>query len=176
MGAMDEMDRRLSRRLMRDHPVEAARLLERFEVGEVVRELEDLEPAKAAAVLSRLEPHIASACLAAWPDASRPDLLSALDASQAARMIRPLTAAQRTTFLEQCPRRVARPIMRLLSYPDATAGANGERRVPRGAFAHVTLGGLGGARSPGRGLGRTAPLPFPSPFPRRGPGLAPEPD
>lgn len=124
------VDAKLARRLMVDHPVEAARLLEGFNSQEVLEALLDVEVDVAAGVLKRLERSHATACLASWPEENRAGLLSTLDLGFAARLLRSLDEASREGVLSCCPERVAGPIRRLLRYPQETAGALMDPRPP----------------------------------------------
>jgi magnesium transporter len=123
MDGSDTIVARLARRVLEDHPDEAARLLERLNVEEAVETLLMVDAAQAAAVVRRMDRASATACVARWPGEHRAGLLATLDAGLAARLLRALGAAARADMLAACPERVAGPIRRLLSYPEDSAGA-----------------------------------------------------
>lgn len=123
MDAYQLVKKKLARRLLDKHPLEAARLLEGLQIQDEVDALMGVEVETAAEVLRLQERWRARACLAAWPENDRPELLSALDPALAARLLRLMDASDREAVLSSCPEKTTGPVRRLLKYPEGTAGA-----------------------------------------------------
>lgn len=123
MDANQPLNKRLARQLLLRHPLEAARLLEGHGIQEEVDALLGAEVEVAAEVLRLHEGRRAVACLVAWPEDRRTELLTALDPSLAARLLRSMDPRAREAVLSSCPEKAGAPVRRLLKYPEGTGGA-----------------------------------------------------
>lgn len=123
MATVNDMEAGLARRLLVDHPAEAARLLDPLLPQDVVGALAELDGDQAARVLRHMERSLAGACLAAWDSEQRPSLLAALEPDVASGLLRTLDTARREEILGDCSSRVAEPIRRQWRFPEQTAGA-----------------------------------------------------
>lgn len=113
----------LVRRFIETHPVDAARVMERF-AGELSSEvLQDVPVVRLAPVITAMSDHIAAECVAAMDPARATAVLEALDLDQASALLRRIAEPQRDVLLhEMSPERVAQ-LRRVLAFPPGSAGA-----------------------------------------------------
>ena len=125
MAPATRLEEALAGRMLREHPAEAALLLERLDAGDRLALLAGhIDAEQAAAVLQRMERSQATSCLASWPLDREPGrVVAALNPGHAARLLRPLEAGARAGILAACTDRVADRVRRLLGYDGDTAGA-----------------------------------------------------
>lgn len=105
------------------HPEDAARVLERLSPAEQGRVLARNPAAVAAQVLQRFPPTVAAASLSSMPPAAAGAILEALPLDLKVNVIRPLSDAERARLLAALDPAAAEPLLRLLRYPEGTAGA-----------------------------------------------------
>lgn len=113
----------LADELLRKHPREAARAIERLAAAEGAATLSRCEPAVAAEVLSRLTSISAGPILALMKTARLADAVAQLPPDRAARLSRRLEDAERDALLRELPDASARPLRALLRHPEDSAGA-----------------------------------------------------
>lgn len=105
------------------HPEDAARVLERLSPAEQGRVLVRSPAPAAAQVLQRFPPTVAAACLSSMPAAAAGAILEALPLDLKVNVIRPLGEHERARLLAALDPAAAEPLLRLLRYPEGTAGA-----------------------------------------------------
>ena len=114
---------RLVRRFVEAHPVDAARVLERF-AGELsAGVLEDFPLARLAPVIEAMSDHVAAECLAGLDPPKAAGILQIVDLDQASALLRRMEKTQRDRLLEELPAERAAQLVRVLGFPDGTAGA-----------------------------------------------------
>lgn len=114
---------RLVRRFIETHPVDAARVMERF-AGELSSGvLQDVPLERLAPVIVAMSDHVAAECVAAMNPARAVAVLEALDLDQASALLRRVPEPQRELLLlDMSPERVAQ-LRRVLGFPPGSAGA-----------------------------------------------------
>jgi magnesium transporter len=124
----DDLD--LCRAFVDAHPADAARVLERLPPSETAALLADLAPTAAASVIGRMTLSAASRALEHLPVAAAALVAAELRPDAAARLLRRLTDTVRDAMLGEVPDRAAAAVRVLLRYPEGTAGALMDPRVP----------------------------------------------
>lgn len=114
---------RLTYEYLRNHPDDAARVLERLPVDAVSALVAAVPARLAAPVLGAMLPFAAGRCLAHLPPQEAGALIAQLRPARAAAMLRQLDDAQNEAIHEHVPSVHAARIRRLRSYPDDTVGA-----------------------------------------------------
>jgi magnesium transporter len=129
MPADSRVVRLLVQELIRRHPDEAARTVERLPPGEAASLLERQEPALAAELLQRLPGGAAGDALGLVTVASASRLLAALEPMTAAALLARLDEEPRQKQLASLDPAVARELSDLMAYPPDVAGALMDPRV-----------------------------------------------
>lgn len=113
----------LSERFLRDHPAEAAALIESRPAAEISSLIEGCERDVAAAVLRHMTPARAAGCLEQLPGAVAAEIGHELPASTLAAVLRRMPDPQREAVLRETPRRRAFVLRSALRHRQGTAGA-----------------------------------------------------
>jgi magnesium transporter len=129
MPDADTAERVLAGLMLRQHPGEAARLLEESPAGETVALLKSAPQGIAAGVLRHLSPDAAAAVLMDLPTALRTRVLAGSSPERAATLVARLSAQDRESILAEVPASLGRELRTLLAYPPETAGALMDPRV-----------------------------------------------
>jgi magnesium transporter len=108
---------------LREHPREAARVLERAPDGDAREVLSQSKPEEAAAVLAAIVPSAASRHLEQLEPRLAAEVLERLSSDRAADLLRRIEAERRSGILEALDEGPRTPIERLLRFPVNTAGA-----------------------------------------------------
>ena len=118
-----ELDAALAAQLLRDHPDEAARVIETLPAAQVAAVAGEALPEIAAGVLGRLAPHALDDVLPALDPAILARALTELDTDVAARVLRRLPEEQRPGVLAHLDDALSRSLRTLLRHAEDTAGA-----------------------------------------------------
>lgn len=121
------LEQRLGATFAQTHPEDAARLLERQPRGVAASFLADLEPEWAAKVVDHMAPFTAAACLGTMANPRAVGIVSQLPVAVAARVLRQLPDPQ--PLLEALSRPSAEAVVKLLGFPEGTAGAVADPNV-----------------------------------------------
>jgi magnesium transporter len=108
---------------LRDHPDEAAALLEPRPAGEVAPLMTELPPDLAAGLLQKMTGARAAACLERMQVGAAAGAASLIPPAGLAPVLRQLDPPLRDPILRAMPRRAAQSLQRVLSYAEGTAGA-----------------------------------------------------
>ncbi|HSF15904.1 MAG TPA: CBS domain-containing protein [Vicinamibacteria bacterium] len=133
-------------------PSDAARVLETLGENDLRELLDDSDFRAAATVVEALTPLEASRCLCLVSVSRAADILNELPLGRAADLLRRVDGDTREAILSNVPEPRQRPLQKLLSFPEQTAGAMMEPRVesfPQGMTVEATLRKI---RQPGRHL------------------------
>ena len=130
MEPVARQEHRLSEAYCTRHPGEAARLLERLSAEEATEALSALDAAAAAAVLGHCAPDSAVAILAALPVAHAGATTAQFDVAVAAQLLRLLAERTREAIIAAVPPQPAQALLRVLRFPEGTAGAMADPFVP----------------------------------------------
>lgn len=114
---------RLTHEYLRNHPNDAARVLERLPVDAVSALLAELPARLGAPALGAMLPHAAGRCLARLQPAVAGALLAQLSAPRAGAVLRQLDDARAEAIYRHLSGTHALRIRRLRSYPEDTVGA-----------------------------------------------------
>ena len=112
----------MTRRYLRDFPVEAARRIEELEFGEVITALSRQSATTLAPVFACLTPDTAARLLAALPEGLGNRMLEELVPTQTLRILASLTEDVRATRTARLEPAVRDELDRIGSYPPDTAG------------------------------------------------------
>lgn len=118
-----DLEGRILRGFLGNHPREAARVLERLTERDVEAALDRAEPEEIALVLAAMVPSLASRYLQALALARGAETLAALASEKAAELLRRVPVEPRQALLEGLDPERREPIERLLRYPRETAGS-----------------------------------------------------
>ncbi len=127
---MRDLELRLVRRFLQDHPLEAARALEATTAEERAALLADEPPEAAAAVLRRLSPAAASEALQAMELRSATALICRLPVGSAAQRLMRLALSTQEAMLHAVPETWRAPLAEALRFSRAGVGALMERQPP----------------------------------------------
>jgi len=112
---------RLAHAFLVSHPSEAARSIGHHGAAEAVPLLRELAPREAALLLTHVEPgHAAAILLASGPETAAA-IVSNMAVDVAARLLRRLDESRRAPILDECERRTANALRRVLDQPADTA-------------------------------------------------------
>lgn len=115
---------------LESHPEEAARILERFGSEEVAGMMERAEPSVASAVLERMSPDMAADTLARMTRERGGTIVAGIALHIAAGILRRMDPTAQGELMGRLPGDTGRSLGLLLHYPEDTAGALMEPRVP----------------------------------------------
>lgn len=105
------------------HPAEAARVLESLPMDEGCRLLEHVPDAVSADILSRAAPASAAMCLAMLTPPHAGCVLASMEPDRAAGLLRRISEKLRAILVGATPKEAAQRIIKLLKYPEDSAGA-----------------------------------------------------
>jgi magnesium transporter len=114
---------RLVRRFIETHPVDAARVMERFAGEPTSAVLHDVPLERIAPVVAAMSDHVAAECVSAMEPARGAAVLKALDLDQVSALLRRVTGTKRDLLLDQMSPDLAAQLRRVLAFPPGSAGA-----------------------------------------------------
>lgn len=114
---------RLSTAFLRDHPDDAARILERFAAEDEAAVFAGCEPAITAGVVQRMTADLAAASLAHMPSDQSAAVIELMPIAIAALIVRHWTLDAQGQVFETLPSQTADALRSVLSYPPGTVGA-----------------------------------------------------
>ena len=117
------LEQRIARGFLREHPREAARVLERSPDASALAMLSESEPEEAAAVIEALVPSAASRHLERLEAPLAVEVLERLPADRAADLLRRIEVGRRGDLLRAMDEKPRTPVERLLRFPVDSAGA-----------------------------------------------------
>ena len=118
-----EPEELLLNEFFKNHPAEAARLIEAMPLEEEAGLLEETAFESSAAVVGAMAPSTAAACLASMDAERAGSVLAHLPIAIATGLLRRMESGTREAILERLPPQVREPAGLLLHYPEDTAGA-----------------------------------------------------
>lgn len=113
----------LARRFIEFHPVDAARVLERFGGKSAAAVLKDYPVAQVAAIAEALADDVASECVAALESRLGAGVLTVLDLDEAAALLRRMDEPDQQRLLEAMPPDESQHLGRILAFAPGTAGS-----------------------------------------------------
>jgi len=113
----------LSLEFMNNHPLDAARILERLPPEKTASLLKETPLLPAAKVLERMDPGPAIDCLMVLGVKRCGAILEKLSFELASLFLRRMEKSYRESILQSIPPEAADPIRRVLEYPEGTAGS-----------------------------------------------------
>lgn len=119
----------LSLHFLHDHPKDAARTLEKFEVGSLAEYLAQLPVRAAAGVMQYIVPTIASACLETMSHKQAAAVIMHLDIERAAALLRRLREDHREQLMRETSTLFANMVRLVLRYPEGTIGQVMDPRI-----------------------------------------------
>ncbi|MGV6807422.1 MAG: magnesium transporter [bacterium] len=120
----------LNQKFLRDFPADAATQLEKMKPESLLPALQALPAEAIVPVWGKLVPSVAANLTAQLPDDLSTDLLTILDPAIAVRILSQWDDAQRSSFLERLPNGVKNELLRLMDYPENSAGRLMDTRIP----------------------------------------------
>ena len=118
-----DLEERIVHGFLREHPREAARVLERSPDREARELLTRSDPEEAAAVLEAIVPSAASRHLDSLEPRHAAEVLDRFSSDRAADLLRRIEPERRARILDTLDRERRTPIERLLRFPPDSAGA-----------------------------------------------------
>ncbi len=118
-----ETERQLAQTFSQDHPVDAARILERLSPPDASAYLAEVPPRVVANILERMVPANAADCLTHLSAARFAQVIGAFPLDRAAALLRRVDAKDQQRLLAEAPAAVAPLLRRMLGYPENSAGA-----------------------------------------------------
>jgi magnesium transporter len=114
---------RLAGRFIEAHPVDAARVMERFagELSSAV--LQNVPLDRMIPVVAAMSDHVAAECVSAMDPPRAAAVLKALDLDQASALLRRVADPQRDLLLDRMSPDLAAQLRRVLAFPPGSAGA-----------------------------------------------------
>ena len=116
-------EERLAIAFLKEHPDEAARLLERMDPADAAAVIATLATPVAADVMHRLAPSSAAGCAAALDDGTLAAIIDGMPLEPAAAVVRGLERPRRDNVLDQIAEERREQLRALLSLPENSAGA-----------------------------------------------------
>lgn len=114
---------RLVRRFIEAHPVDAARVMERFAGEPASTVLQDMPLERIVPVVAAMSDHVAAECVSVMEPARAAAVLEALDLDQASALLRRVAGPQRDLLLDDMSPDLAAQLRRVLAFPPGSAGA-----------------------------------------------------
>jgi magnesium transporter len=114
---------RLSKEFIKEHPVDAARILEQLATDDIVKFLIDFSPDLAAKVSIFMPPLMASKCLGNLDNKNAAAIIEKLTVEVATVLLRRVEESKRLAILEVLPDDIMKLLSLVLKYPENTAGA-----------------------------------------------------
>lgn len=112
----------LSLHFLREHPKDAARTLEKFEVDGLSAYLAQLPVQSAATVMQYIVPTIASVCLESMPYERAAAIIMHLDIERAAALLRRIQEENREPLIKATSTIFANMVRLVMRYPEGTIG------------------------------------------------------
>jgi len=113
---------RLVRRFLEAHPVDAARVMDRYTGPLSAAVLAELPAARVAPVIGAMSDHVAAECVAGLDPAKGTAVLGELDLDQTSALLRRMSEGQRDRLLDAMPSDQAAHLKRVLAFPPVSAG------------------------------------------------------
>lgn len=113
----------LARRYIESHPVEAARVLERFGGGSAAEVLKDYPVSQIAPVTEAMADDVAADCFAGFESELGAKVLAELDLDEAAALLRRMDEPDQQRILGAMPREKSEQMGRILAFPAGSAGS-----------------------------------------------------
>jgi magnesium transporter len=120
---MFESMQRLSQEFIKEHPVDAARILEQLPTDNIVKFLTDVPPVLAAKVSNFIPPLKASKYLENLDYKKAAAIIEKLTVEVATALLRRVEESKRLAILEVLPDDIMKLLSLVLQYPENTAGA-----------------------------------------------------
>lgn len=114
---------RLVRRFLETHPVDAARVMDRFAGPLSAEVLEGLPADRVAPVVGAMSDHVAAECVAGLDAGLGAAVLDELDLDRTSALLRRMSEQGRDRLLDAMPEDQAAQLKRLLAFPVGSAGA-----------------------------------------------------
>jgi len=146
------LERKLAETFAAARPRDAARVLESLPEEDVCALLADSEIGAAAAVAEAMTPLTASRCLSLTSPGRAAEIVEALPLDRSADLLRRLGSDARVAIMAQIPEESRRPLEKLLTCPENSAGAQMEPRVASFPESLTVEQTLERARRPGSEL------------------------
>ena len=126
---MNESEQVLKDEFLRNHPSDAARVLESFSAHEASELLATVPVSSAAQVIEQMAPAAGAECLAALPTTLAGKVIEELDFDSAAGLLRRIDPEIRTVLIGATNEDVGTSLKLLVGYPEGTAGAWMDPRI-----------------------------------------------
>lgn len=110
------------RRFLEAHPVDAARVMDRYSGPLSAAVLDGLPAARVAPVIGAMSDHVAAECVAGLDPATGAAVLGELDLDQTSALLRRMSEGQRDRLLDEMPSDQAAHLKRVLAFPPGSAG------------------------------------------------------
>lgn len=114
---------RLVRRFIEAHPVDAARVMERYAGEPASAVLQDLPLERIVPVVAAMSDHVAAECVSVMEPERGAAILRELDLDQASALLRRVAGPQRDRLLDAMSPDLAAQLRRVLAFPPGSAGA-----------------------------------------------------
>lgn len=114
---------RLVRRFLQAHPVDAARVMDRFAGSLSAEVLADLPADRVAPVIGAMSDHVAAECVAGMDAGVGAAVLDELDLDRTSALLRRMGEQGRDRLLDAMPADQAAHLRRVLAFPAGSAGA-----------------------------------------------------
>jgi magnesium transporter len=124
-----DSDLLISSRFIEEHPVDAARILERLPVEDSAAFLKEVSPRVAAAVVGLVDSMTAARYLEWMGVKQAADMLANLHLDVASLLLRRSDESTKEAILGSVPREVAEPLRSVLEFSEGTAGSLMDPRV-----------------------------------------------
>jgi len=112
------------------HPHDSARCLEASEPASAADLIARLPAGTAATAIGGMNPEFAATAFSKLPDEVRSTIVERLPLPQAAGLLQRMPKEEQNRFADLLPADVRQPLLRLLRYPEGTAGATMDPHYP----------------------------------------------
>jgi len=113
----------LSQEFIKEHSLDAARILEKLPVEETVQFLKEIPPDLAAKVSNLMPPFMVAQCLEHMEDKRAAVIIERLSVEVATALLRRLEELKQLAILKVLPDDIMKSLSLVLKYPENTAGA-----------------------------------------------------
>lgn len=114
---------RLVRRFIEAHPVDAARVMERFAGRMSAGVVQDLPAVQIAPVVEAMSDHAGAECVAGLDPGQGAAVMAELDLDQESALLRRMDDDQRRRLLDAMPAERSSQLLKVLAFPPGSAGA-----------------------------------------------------
>ena len=118
-----DTDFKLTIEFLKNHPLDAARVLDRLGAEKITFFLQKAPPPLAAGALKLMEMACARKCLEIMDAEGAGSILSYLPVETASFLLRPMENGRRESIMGSLPTEISEPIRTLLRYPEGTVGS-----------------------------------------------------